>query len=61
MASSVSLDPTHVDNDSFTKVVVVRDGLEVRDAGELRVWRRPVIVLTAEFGQRPTEIAQPLD
>ena len=61
MASSVSTVPTHVDNDSLTKVVVVRDGLEVRDAGELCVWRRPVVVLTAEFGQRPAGIAQPLE
>jgi hypothetical protein len=44
---------THVDDDPLTEVVVVWDGFEVLHPGELAVWGRPVLVLAAEFGQRP--------
>lgn len=44
---------THVNDDTFAKVVVVWDGLEVRYSSELGVGGVPVLVLAAEFGQRP--------
>lgn len=45
--------PAHVDHDPLAEVVVVRDGLEVGDAGELGVGGVPVLFLAAELGQRP--------
>lgn len=44
---------THVDDDSLTEVVVVWDGFEVLHSSELAVRGRPVLVLAAEFRQRP--------
>lgn len=44
---------THVDDDSLTEVVVVWDGFEVLHSSELAVGGRPVLVLAAEFRQRP--------
>lgn len=44
---------THVDDDTLTEVVVVWDGFEVLHSSELAVRGRPVLVLAAEFRQRP--------
>lgn len=42
----------HVDDDPLAKVMIVRYGLEVRDACVLGVGVRPILVLAAEFWQR---------
>lgn len=44
---------TYVYHDSFTKIVVVWDGLEVGYTSELGVGGVPVLFLAAELGQRP--------
>lgn len=44
---------TYVNDNAFAKIVVVWDGLEVRNSSELGVGGVPVLVLAAELGQRP--------
>jgi hypothetical protein len=44
---------THVDDDALTEVVVVWDGFEVLHSCELAVRGRPILVLAAQFRQRP--------
>lgn len=44
---------TYVYHNPLTKVVIVRDGLEVGYASELGVGGVPVLFLAADFGQRP--------
>lgn len=46
---------THVDDDTLTKVVVVWDGFEMLHSSELAVRGRSVLVLAAQFGQRPVK------
>lgn len=46
---------TYIYYDPLTEVVIVRYGFEVRYAGELGVGGGPVLVLAAEFGQRPVK------
>ena len=46
---------THVDNDTFTEVVVVWDVFEVLHSSELAVRGRSVLVLAAQFRQRPVK------
>jgi len=43
---------THVDDDPFAEVMIVRYGFEVCDACVLGVGVRPILVLAAEFRQR---------
>lgn len=44
---------TYVNDNAFAKIVIVWDGLEVRNSSELGVGGVPVLVLAAELGQRP--------
>ena len=46
---------THVYNYTLTEVVVVWDGFEVLHSSELAVRGRSILVLAAEFGQRPVK------
>ena len=46
------MENAHVNDDPLAKVMIVRYGLELRDACVLGVWVRPILVLAAEFRQR---------
>ena len=46
---------THVYNYTLTEVVVVWDGFEVLHSSELAVRGRSILVLAAEFRQRPVK------
>jgi len=43
---------THVDDDPFAEIMIMRYGFEVCDACVLGVGVRPILVLAAEFRQR---------